>query len=223
MDRVKITYFTDALCVWAYVSQVRMDELKANFKDAAELDSRYFHVFGDVANKIETAWRERGGLAAYRSHVREIVERFGHVEFHENTWSIDVPKSSMPAHLFLCAIRCAESSGRFAPGAGNRAAWAVREAFFRHGRNVSRAKVLLEIAESIGLPVADIEDAIGTGAAHAALGGDLEIARAQSITASPTLLFNEGRQRLTGNVGYRIIEANIRELLERAPGQLSWC
>jgi hypothetical protein len=37
------------------------------------------------------------------------------------------------------------------------------------------------------------------------------------------LLFNEGRQRLTGNVGYRIIEANIRELLEGAPGQLSWC
>ncbi len=32
MDRVKISYFTDMLCVWAYVSQVRMSELKANFK-----------------------------------------------------------------------------------------------------------------------------------------------------------------------------------------------
>ena len=52
---------------------------------------------------------------------------------------------------------------------------------------------------------------------------DLDLARAQAIQASPTLLFNEGRQRLTGNVGYRIIEANIRELLERAPDQLSWC
>jgi hypothetical protein len=31
MDRVKISYFTDALCVWAYVSQVRIDELKASF------------------------------------------------------------------------------------------------------------------------------------------------------------------------------------------------
>jgi predicted DsbA family dithiol-disulfide isomerase len=223
MELVKITYFTDSLCVWAYVSQVRMDELKANFKDAVEFDSRYFHVFGDVENKIEAAWRERGGFAAYRRHAREIVEKFGHVELHENTWNIDIPKSSMPAHLFLCAIRCAESSGRVAPGAGNRAAWVVREAFFRNGRNVSQAKVLLEIAESIGLPVVEIENAMATGAAHAALASDLEIARAQSITASPTLLFNEGRQRLTGNVGYRIIEANIRELLERAPGQLSWC
>ena len=223
MGRVKITYFTDALCVWAYVSQVRIDELKANFKNAVELDGRYFHVFGDVASKIEMAWCERGGVAGYRSHVREIIERFGHVGLHENTWNINIPRSSMPAHLFLCAIRCAALSGRVAAGAGDRAAWAVREAFFRDGRDVSRTQVLFEIAESIGLSSADIEDGIATGAAHATLAGDLEIARAQTITASPTLLFNEGRQRLTGNVGYRIIEANIRELLERAPGQLSWC
>lgn len=64
---------------------------------------------------------------------------------------------------------------------------------------------------------------IATGAAHAALAEDLELARTQSIAASPTLLFNEERQRLTGNVGYRTIEANIRELLESTPGQLSWC
>jgi hypothetical protein len=28
---------------------------------------------------------------------------------------------------------------------------------------------------------------------------------------------------LTGNVGYRILEANIRELLDSPPGQQSWC
>ena len=223
MNLVKISYFTDALCVWAYISQVRIDELKANFKDAVELDCRYFHVFGNVAKKMDTAWKDRGGLPAYRRHVREIVEKFGHVQLHERTWETDVPKSSMPAHLFLCATRHVESSSGCAPGSGNRTAWALREAFFRHGLDISRRKVLLEIAESIGLPSAEIEDAIATGAAHAALAEDLELARAQSVAASPTLLFNEGRQRLTGNVGYRIIEANIRELLERAPGQLSWC
>jgi len=223
MDRVKISYFTDALCVWAYVSLVRIDELKANFKNAVELDSRYFQVFGNVANKMDTAWKERGGLPAYRRHVREIVDKFGHVKLHERTWDMEVPKSSMPAHLFLCAVRHLESSSRCAPGSSDRAAWAFRDAFFRHGRDISQGKVLFEIAESIGLPAAEIKDAIATGSAHAALAADLELARSQSIAASPTLLFNEGRQRLTGNVGYRIIEANIRELLEHAPGQLSWC
>jgi len=223
MDPVKISYFTDAMCVWAYVSQIRIDELKANFRDGVEVEPRYFHVFGNVAGKMETTWKERGGLPAYRRHVREIVEKFSHVELHERTWETDVPKSSMPAHLWLCAIRHAELSCKCAPGSGDRAAWAFRDAFFRHGRDISRDKVLFEITESIGLPAAGIEDAIATGAAHAALAEDLELARTQSIAASPTLLFNEGRQRLTGNVGYRIIEANIRELLEAAPGQLSWC
>ena len=164
MDRVKISYFTDVLCVWAYVSQVRMDELRANFKGAVELDCRYFHVFGNVANKMDTVWKERGGLPAYRRHVREIVERFGHVQLHERTWETDVPKSSMPAHLWLRATRYVESSSRCAPGSGDRAAWALRDAFFRHGRDISQGKVLFEIAELIGLSAAEIEDAIATGA-----------------------------------------------------------
>jgi predicted DsbA family dithiol-disulfide isomerase len=223
MDPVKISYFTDALCVWAYVSQIRIDELKTNFKNGIEVECRYFHVFGDVPSKMDTAWKQRGGLPAYRQHVREVVEKFGHVQLHERTWQTDVPKSSMPAHLWLCAVRHVEIASRCAPGSSDRAAWAFRDAFFRQGRDISQAKVLFDIVESIGLSAAEIKDAIATGAAHAALAGDLELARAQSIAASPTLLFNEGRQRLTGNVGYRIIEANIRELLEASPGQLSWC
>ena len=223
MNPVKISYFTDALCVWAYVSQIRMDELKANFKDGVEVECRYFHVFGNVASKMHAAWKARGGLTAYRQHVREVVEKFGHVHLHEQTWQTDVPTSSMPAHLWLCAIRTLETGSSCAPGSSDRAAWAFRDAFFRHGRDISQAKILREIVDSIGLPSAEIADAIATGAAHAALADDLELARTQSIAASPTLLFNEGRQRLTGNVGYRIIEANIRELLEASPGQLSWC
>jgi len=44
------------------------------------------------------------------------------------------------------------------------------------------------------------------------------------IEGSPSFVLNEGRQKLYGNVGFRIIEANIQELL-RAPGtdQVSWC
>ena len=41
---------------------------------------------------------------------------------------------------------------------------------------------------------------------------------------SPTLVFNEGRQRLYGNLGYRIIDVNIRELLrDTQSGEASWC
>jgi predicted DsbA family dithiol-disulfide isomerase len=44
------------------------------------------------------------------------------------------------------------------------------------------------------------------------------------ITGSPTIVLNEGRQKLYGNVGYGVIEANIKELLKSPDaGAASWC
>ncbi len=44
------------------------------------------------------------------------------------------------------------------------------------------------------------------------------------IQGSPTFVLNEGRQKLYGNVGYRIIDANIQEMLrEPRTDQASWC
>jgi predicted DsbA family dithiol-disulfide isomerase len=223
MDRVRITHFSDVLCVWAYVSQVRIDELLRNFPDRVELEYRYFHVFGNVPRKMEAAWKDRGGIPAYSEHVKSVVDKFGHVRLHAEAWVRDTPQSSMPGHLLLCAVRLLEAQGIVAPGALARTAWAVREAFFRDCADISRRSVLLHIARDASMPVNEVEHVLESGAAHAALAEDLELARQHSIQASPTLLFNDGRQRLTGNVGYRIIEANIRELLEGSPGQLSWC
>ena len=223
MEAIRITHFSDALCVWAYVSQIRVDELQSQFRERVELNYRYFHVFGNVPRKMDASWKDRGGVRGYSEHVRSVVDKFGHVGLHPEVWVRNTPQSSMPAHALLCALRLMEATGSVPPGTQERGAWAVRQAFFRDAQDISRQDVLLTIAETLSLPVPDIEDTLKSGAAHAALAEDLDLARTQGIQASPTLLFNEGRQRLTGNVGYRIIEANIRELLESAPGQLSWC
>jgi predicted DsbA family dithiol-disulfide isomerase len=223
MEHIRITHLSDVLCVWAYVSQVRIDELQSQFQERVEVSYRYFHVFGNVHGKMGAAWKDRGGVRGYGEHVRSVVEKFGHVALHPEAWVRDTPRSSMPAHLLLCALRLMEAAHSVSPGTQERTAWAIRQAFFRDALNVSRQDVLSGIVETLSLPLAEIEQTLNSGAAHAALSEDLDLARTQAIEASPTLLFNEGRQRLTGNVGYRIIEANIRELLEAAPGQLSWC
>lgn len=216
-------HFSDALCVWAYVSQIRIDELLKNFAGSVELEYRYFQVFGDVPKKIEASWKEHGGVQGYSEHVRSVCGKFGHVAVDPQVWVRTTPHSSMPSHLFLCAVRVLESDGSVPPGAQSSAARAVREAFFMEGADVARRETLLATAEKLRLPVAKVEKILDGGVAHAALCGDLDLAHTHGIQASPTLVFNEGRQRLSGNVGYRIIEANIRELLEGAPGQLSWC
>jgi hypothetical protein len=47
---------------------------------------------------------------------------------------------------------------------------------------------------------------------------------ALKVQGSPTILLNNCRQTLYGNIGYRIIEANIGELLySPAAGSAGWC
>ena len=82
---------------------------------------------------------------------------------------------------------------------------------------------MLEICERQGLAAAVITNALHSGDAHAVLSSDMKQALDLGVRASPTMTFNEGRQTLTGNVGYRVIEANIRELIRRPHGQQTWC
>lgn len=223
MDTVRVTHFSDVLCVWAYVSQIRCDELLAQFPDRVSIDCRYFQVFGDVRTKLDGAWKERGGIAGYAAHVHEVAAGFEHVKLHPDVWVATAPKSSMPGHLFLCAIRGLEESGEVERGTVSRAAWAVRDEFFTKCSDVASRAVLLSIGERVGIAAAKIEARLDDGTAHAALSTDLGLAQEHSVRASPTLVLNEGRQQLMGNVGYRVIEANVRELLERPAGGHSWC
>jgi predicted DsbA family dithiol-disulfide isomerase len=224
MDKIKIQHFSDVLCVWAYVSQVRIDELKQQFGDKVELEYHYVPVFGHAHQKLQAQWSQRGGTVAYGKHVKDVVSRFEHCPVHEEVWVRDTPRSSLPAHLFLCALRLLQDRARDEHGNTpfERAAWAVRQAFFCEALDISQQHELLALAARLGLPVSEIEQILVSGAAHALLSEDMALARDASVRASPTLLFNEGRQMLTGNVGYRVIEANVRELL-RSPAGSSWC
>jgi predicted DsbA family dithiol-disulfide isomerase len=73
------------------------------------------------------------------------------------------------------------------------------------------------------LPLAAIHRQIDSGAAHAALCADFDAKDRQLVEGSPTFVLNQGRQKLYGNVGYRIIEASINELLADPSDRASWC
>ena len=67
-------------------------------------------------------------------------------------------------------------------------------------------------------------ECIHNGTAFAKLAADYQDADKMRIEGSPSFVLNEGRQRLYGDVGFRIIEANIQELLRAPRGdQASWC
>jgi predicted DsbA family dithiol-disulfide isomerase len=234
---VRVAYFSDVLCVWAYLAQIKVDEVRATFGSQVEIESRFISVFGDTAAKLGAGWKDRGGFAGYARHVAEIAARFPHAPVHPEVWTRDAPASSMGCHLLLEAVRVLCDQGALPPlapapaaGAGSgrplveELAWRLRRAFFAETRNVGQRAVQHEIAESLGLPLGAIDARIADGSAFAALSADAELQRTHAVQGSPTWLLNEGRQKLYGNVGYRVIEANLREALAAGTRDLaSWC
>ncbi|MCP4448434.1 MAG: disulfide bond formation protein DsbA [Myxococcales bacterium] len=218
MERLPVQYFSDVLCVWAYVGQVRIDELILQHGPKISMEYHFVDVFGDISGRTTERWRERGGLAGYGKHVLEVVGRFDHVDAHPDIWTRNVPTSSMNCHLFLHAVQEAAGSK-----AMEKAAWAMRQAFFVRALDVSCRSLQLEIAEELGISREDVEKHLRTGLASARLSNDIRGAVDSGIKISPTITFDEGRQVLRGNVGYRVIDANVQELLKRGGNQHSWC
>lgn len=223
MKQVRVLCFTDVLCVWAYVGQVRLDELERNFGEQVRVECHFCPVFGDMVGKVGSQWAERGGVSAYARQLVKIAEKHPHIRIRNEGFAGGLPPSSMSPHLFLCAVRLWERESGVG-GACQRATWELRRAFFEDRAAVSRRAFQLEVAERVQVPVAAIEELLDSGLAHAELSKDYELAKSLDVRVSPSLVLDEGRQRLNGNVGYRVIEANIRELLREPTGtQASWC
>jgi len=231
-DPVRVDYFSDLLCVWAYVAEARVREVCEHFADHVVVVERYCSVFGDTATRIGEGWAERGGYDGFGAHVREVVDGFGHVPVHPGLWRTVRPTTSSQAHLTLKAVQLVEQRLGLAPCQRDgltrlpsaHFAWAIRLAFFRDARDISDSAVLRQLAENETLPVDEIANEIATGRAFAGLAEDAAARERLRVEGSPTFVLNEGRQKLYGNVGYRVIEANIQQVLrEPSAGQASWC
>lgn len=221
---IHLQHFSDVLCVWAYIAQVRMDELQQEFGEAVELDYHFLSVFGATESGIARNWADRGGFQAYNHHVLQLAQQFPHVDLHEDIWLKNRPASSSACHLYLKAIQLLEKEQGMENNQWLAAyAWAMRLAFFRELRDIGSLEVQNQLAEALALPVERIVQKLQNGQAHAALEQDYQLKSEYRISGSPTLIFNEGRQVIYGNVGYRVIEANIKELLHKPGHQASWC
>lgn len=230
---VLISHYSDVLCVWAYVAQVRLDELRAQFGQDVVIKHHFTPTFGATEHRIGEGWRDRGGFDGFSDHVVHVCESFPHVQINKSVWKACRPKSSASTHCFVKAVQLLEDEGVISDKCVEsyewrtlceEFVWRVRLAFFVDVRDVSNHEVLFEIASSLNIPSNAIEERLKNGAAIAALCRDLELKESLKIEGSPTYSLNEGRQKLYGNVGYRILEANVLELMQNDNDELaSWC
>ncbi len=223
MKTVALTCFTDVLCVWAWIGELRLAELRRTHGEAVAVNQRFCNVFGATALKIQANWGAKGGYEGFAGHLAHVMEGFPELAASPDLWRRVRPASSLPAHLALKAVQAQAAAGG-APDLGDRAILLIRQAFFEQGRDISATSVLDDVISAAGADLADVHARLARGEAHAALMADYQEAQALGVKGSPSLVLNEGRQTLYGNVGFRVIEANIAELLrEPQAGAASWC
>ena len=230
-QQIKISYYSDVLCFWAYAAQIRLDELEEKFGEKIIIKHHFISVFGDTEQRIGEGWKDRGGYTGFTQHINDAAKAFPHLNVNPEIWQSTRPKTSAMSHCFLKAVQCLEEKELISPSVNARygktvfeeALWRVRSAFFKEALDIGNISVLKNIAEEMQLPMAEIEQVLNDGAALADLMSDMEKKELLKLEGSPSYVMNDGRQKLYGNIGYRVIEANVTELLEHDNNQLSWC
>lgn len=213
-----IDYYTDVLCVWAWIAQPRLEELNKQWGDKIRVQHRYVDIFGNARSKIPAQWGELDGYDKFHDHVVKSAEPYEHSAIHPDIWTRVRPNSSVTPHLVLKAIDIVAGEEQV-----NLMSALVRQQFFTQAVDIGNLEVLLNMSSDIGVQRSAMYDALQDGRAMAALSSDLRSARDCGIKGSPSWLLNNGRQILYGNVGYRILNANIEELINNHVNEASWC
>lgn len=215
---VVVNYYSDILCVWAWIAQRRIEELNETLADKVEIRYHYLDVFGDAITKIPTQWSDKGGYDGFAKHVVESAAPYDDAPVNSDIWHKVRPTSSANAHLVLKGVELA-----FGKKNSISLALAFRQAFFIAAKDISKLDILFDIIEGAGLDSTQVNSTLNDGSAMAALMHDYQQAKAQSLKGSPSYIIDDGRQVLYGNVGYRVLLANIEEQLKSPSNEASWC
>lgn len=228
---IVIDYYSDILCVWAYIAQVRVDEIQQAFGEKVVFKHHFFSLFGDTETRLGVGWKDKGGFDGFHDHVNAVCLQHPHVQLHPDVWKPGCqPASSATPHLMIQAIQVLVNKGALDnPRDGNQKTLveqvicAIRRAFFEQGRNIGDMAVLWDILGDYGIDRAEVQRVLDDGSALALHSHQNEKRYTLQLEGSPTYILDGGRQKLFGNVGYRVIQANIEQLLKDKSTEMSWC
>ncbi len=221
--RLTFEYWSDPLCIWAYVAQARLDAILDRYGEALDVRYHVIPVFGSVPWRFrEGSWAQSGVEGRVKSTV-DVARRFGHTEVTGECWSKHCPASSWAPGMAIKAVFQLEDNEELALGQAAAYQWALRRAFFEANENIALRSVQLAVAEAQSIPVAAVERLLDDGTALALLWEDDHRRQEDRIQGSPTYVFDGGRARLYGNFNERVLKSTIAELLADLVGGASAC
>jgi predicted DsbA family dithiol-disulfide isomerase len=187
MASVRLEVFTDFVCPWCYLSLPRIGKLKRN--QHVDVQWRYFPLHPDTPDEgllLTELFRGRSiDIEAVHARLKSLMDAEG-LQFNERT------------HTYNSRL-----AQELAKGFDN-VSDALYKAYFVEGKNIGNVDVLVEIAQSVGIPEEDARGVLSDRTFKAAVDADWDLARRYGITGVPT--FVAGGRKLVGAHPYDVLE-----------------
>jgi len=177
-DPIDLVLHHDVLCPWSALAESRLRMLVEECDGALRLELSPFAIRTD--ERLPTAREAHAAMRAIRKVAKEPEGR----GIKPDLWrSGDLPRSSMPP---LVALEAAKILGGEA--AQTRLLVAMRRAAFRHGVNVTRDDVILELAEKCGLEMGRFATAFASQGTRRLVNSRHEQAAFRGVRSVPSLV-----------------------------------
>ncbi len=212
--RLPFGYWSDPLCIWAFVAQTKLDRILTDHQDVLHVTYRVVPVFGSVPWRFAKGPWSKDGVEGRVQATARVAREHGHPEVTGEIWRRDPPASSWSAGAALKAVFALEAEGALPQGKAAEYQWQMRRRFFVDEANVARRSVQLELAEALEVPRGPLERRLDDGSALAALWEDHTEKEALRIQGSPTYVFDGGRAQLYGDFAFGILSATVEQLIK---------
>lgn len=214
VKRIEFEYWSDPLCIWAYVAQSKLEAVLERHGDLLAPRYRVVPVFGSVPQRFSTGSWSKAGPQGRAEATQRVAREHGHDNVDGSCWLGDCPASSWAPGAALASVFAMVDDEKVSLQQAADYQWRMRQRFFVDNQNVARRSVQLELAEASDVPRAELEARLDDGTGMSRLWEDHARRESLGLRGSPTFVFDGGRAMLYGNFSEAVLNATVEELVK---------
>lgn len=208
MSAFRFSYWSDPLCIWAFVAQPKLERVLVEFGEKVAVEYRVVPVFGSVPQRFrEGSWSDAGVDGRVES-TRVVASKHGRQDVSGEVWR-KIPSSSWAPGAALKAVFALAIGEEISAAQATTFQWQMRERFFVDDVNMALRSEQLQVCEGCDIPRGPVERMLDDGSALAMLWEDHVERERLGVRGSPTYVFDGGRTMFYGNFNVEPLLATI--------------
>jgi len=183
----RITVYSDYVCPFCYLGRASLDQYQASRETALEIDWHPFDLRsgqrrpdGTIDHSVDTGKDEE-----YYEEAKQGVRRLQEKYDVEMDTEIATDVDSLPAQIVSYALKESEDYETWLAFDE-----AVLDALWKSGRDIGDADVLADIAESVGVAPARVDEILADETHRETVHEQFQRAQQQGVTGVPTFAYD---------------------------------